>query len=420
LPPLPTSIPARSSQPNRVWLVTIGEPLIGDQEERAPLRTGQLAVTLRDAGWDVTWWTSDFDHLRKRAFTEAERGGAAATGIRMRWLSGRPYRGNISFARHWNHVEVARDFQAQARLEDPPAVIAASFPPIELAAAVTAYAAHNNARLLVDVRDLWPDVYWMAAPRVVRPLAQIATLPLKRSAARTMRAASALVAVSEGYLDWALRHAGRERGEADSVIPIFGQPRQSVPATRDGKAGKVVIAFVGSFGRSYDLETVIRAAALLQPEVAERLHIVIAGDGESATRLRTLAARVPHVTLPGWLNQAQAAQLLSSAHVGLAAYAPGALQSIPNKIVDYLSFGLPIVNSLPDECAALLQRSGAGWTYRAGDVAELCALLARLAGDPGAVAAATRQAQHLFANEFDPETSKARYAALLERLAGTR
>jgi hypothetical protein len=50
----------------RVWLITVGEPLPLDGPGERMLRTGILAAFLAARGHEVVWWSSSFDHVRKR------------------------------------------------------------------------------------------------------------------------------------------------------------------------------------------------------------------------------------------------------------------------------------------------------------------------------------------------------------------
>jgi glycosyltransferase involved in cell wall biosynthesis len=383
-----------------------------------------MATYLRDAGWRVTWWTSGFDHFRKTPFTTAERSTAAGIGVDIEWLDGVSYKRNVSFARMWNHRQIARVFSRRAPTLAPPDAIALAFPPIELADAVSRYAVERHIPLLVDVRDLWPDVFALAAPIFARPLARVLFRPAEITTRRTLRRADAIVGVSDAYLDWGLRHASRARGTYDRVIPIFGPPLRDRSATPSLIPGldprKNIFAFIGSFGRSYDLHTVIEAATLLSSDVRDCVQIVLAGDGETGAALQRRAAGLPHVLLPGWLGQDETTGLMSVASAGLAAYARGALQSLPNKIVDYFSFGLPIVNALEGECAALLAQTGAGWNYSPGDSAGLAALISELAGNPPAIKSAAVRAREVFLADFEPERSRRSYADLLAAVSSKR
>ena len=50
----------------RIWLVIAYEPLPKVHGNVRLLRYGMLANNLSAQGHRVTWWTSNFDHVRKR------------------------------------------------------------------------------------------------------------------------------------------------------------------------------------------------------------------------------------------------------------------------------------------------------------------------------------------------------------------
>ena len=98
--------------------------------------------------------------------------------------------------------------------------------------------------------------------------------------------------------------------------------------------------------------------------------------------VRKMAAGLHNVVLPGWINASQMAAAISLSQVGLAAYADDALQSLPNKVFEYMAGGLAVVSSLRGEVERLLAEHDCGVSYRAGDAESLAAQLAELAADP--------------------------------------
>jgi len=57
----------------KIWLVTIGEPVPVHEGVRDRLcRTGYFAHLLANHGHNVVWWTSTFDHFRKKHLFEAD------------------------------------------------------------------------------------------------------------------------------------------------------------------------------------------------------------------------------------------------------------------------------------------------------------------------------------------------------------
>jgi glycosyltransferase involved in cell wall biosynthesis len=187
--------------------------------------------------------------------------------------------------------------------------------------------------------------------------------------------------------------------------------RKGVDATRR------IFWFVGLFGRTYDLATVIEAIKSIPGAARSDAQFVFCGDGELGPEWRRLAAGVSEIVFTGWIDSAEIACLGGSAYCGLQAYAPNAPQGLANKLYEYLSFGLPILSSLAGENEALLENSGAGITYRAGD-RESCAEAIRHALEHPEWAAETRlRAASVFEQNFEAEAVYARAVRLIERIA---
>ena len=104
------------------------------------------------------------------------------------------------------------------------------------------------------------------------------------------------------------------------------------------------------------------------------------------------------------------------ASVGLAPYGWTALQSIPNKPLEYLAHGLALLSSLAGELAGIVAATGCGFTYAPGDVRTLKGHLARIAGDPGLRAGLRQRARATAAALFDPARVYADIAAHLEAI----
>jgi glycosyltransferase involved in cell wall biosynthesis len=98
--------------------------------------------------------------------------------------------------------------------------------------------------------------------------------------------------------------------------------------------------------------------------------------------------------------------LMQLASVGLAPYAssPSFIVSVPNKAIEYLCGGLPVVSSLKGSLAELLATHRCGVTYENGNAQELAALLTDLRAHPDKLAEMSQNARSLHESRFKAET----------------
>jgi len=405
----------------KVWIVTVGEPLPKYSPADRTWRSGYLARLLARRGHDVTWWVSSFDHFRKVQLEPDSRRVPLEDNLALQFLWGREYRRNVSLARFVNHRENAREFHRIAREYARPDVILCSFPTIELSLEAARFGRERGVPVALDIRDLWPDEMLDRVPRLARPLGRMLLAPLYSSARRALKDATALVAISQQFLDWGLGRSGRARGPLDRVIPMGYTGALDAVAVDDAVRAKVaalgvdprkrIFWFSGTFTGNLDLGTVIEAARLLASD--SDIQFVFCGSGERDAEWRAQARGMGNVIFTGWAVASELAHLSQIAWAGLGAYAPQARMSNPNKVFEYMSAGLPVLLSLGGETRALIEDNDAGAGYAAGDAASLAAVVRRLAHDPGLRDRQSASARRLFVERFAPETLYGSYADYL-------
>jgi len=92
--------------------------------------------------------------------------------------------------------------------------------------------------------------------------------------------------------------------------------------------------------------------------------------------------------------------------------------NLPNKPIEYLSAGLPIVSSLSGVLARLLSENHCGVTYEAGNPDSLAEALVRLYDDRGALEVTSRNALALYERSFVAERVYGEMIGYLSRIAG--
>jgi glycosyltransferase involved in cell wall biosynthesis len=406
--------------------VTIGEPLPLEPSARL-LRAGILAEYLRRRGHEVHWWTSTFDHARKRHHAMEDQTIFLQNGYALELLHSRAYDRNVSIARILNHREVARSFTSRAQEAQAPDLIVCSYPTIELSYACALYGQRNWVPVVLDVRDRWPDVIASLAPKVLRPAARLALRPMYQTARAACASATAIVGNTEAFVDYGLRLAGRPRSPLDRAFPFGYRPEAP---SREGilsaekfwdemgvrKDGDPVVCFFGTIGRQFDFSTIIRAARRLNRRLP--VKFVLCGTGDYLAHYTTEAADCDNVVFPGWIDAAKIWVLMRRSIAGIAPYVQGNFfeDNLTNKPIEYLSAGLPVLTSLSHGVLPqLLREHQCGFSY-AGDPQVLQEHVADLCCNPESRRAMVRNADQLFKSRYSADTVYEGMTRHLERV----
>lgn len=417
------------NEPLRVWIVTIGEPIpIGDEISDRLLRSGLLADVLAARGHQVVWWTSTFDHMRKRHRFTTDTSVYHKPNLEIRLVRGSGYRSNISLRRLIDQALLAKSWTRWARRDSPPALIVCSMPPIELAAATSRYGRHEGVPVLIDIRDLWPDAFVDVLPRNLRFVAGPLLAPWRLLLRRSLSTAAAITGTSNQYLAWAQNVCGRKPSDIDQVFPLGFQAAAVMPQEVEVAENrllaqgvdpqKTICWFVGAFGATYDLTTVIETARRIERDsLAPNVQFVLSGDGPSAPTLRREAAGLRNVVFTGWLDRVGLTAMANLASIGLAAYTPGAPQSLPNKLFEYLHAGLPVITSLGQESMQVLDEGRCGAAYQAGDQESLAGVITELARNPDKLNLMSTCATNIFNSRFRAEEIYEAMANFVENIA---
>jgi glycosyltransferase involved in cell wall biosynthesis len=427
-----TSPGAETGNQLTIWILQTGEPLHLDPGDPRPMRAMNLANALVDAGHSVVVWSSAFSHQDRRHRSRDVERTVISKNLEYRLVPSPGYARNISAARLWDHAMLALNLQRilQAEKQLPDACFV-GYPPIETAAVMVGWLKKKGVPTLLDVKDQWPTLFLDSIPLSLRSIGRIALSPYYASAKRAMRDATGISAMAESFLEWTLLFAGRARSPQDVVIPLTSPRKElaqaELTAAREWWAsrgvsddGKPRVCFIGSHTRSFDFAPIAGAAKRLNDEHID-CDLVIAGDGDRSNDWRKAAADLPNVRFPGWINAAQT-HVLSDLCIGFLAPYIGSddfERSVPNKVIDALSLGLPIITPLRGEVAELIESCAVGVRYGIDTDRSLYDCLALLATDRALQERMSRNALQLYEEHFSFQKVYGDAVAHLEKLAAS-
>jgi len=265
-------------------------------------------------------------------------------------------------------------------------VVVVTSPPLFPALAGAAVALIRRARLVLDLRDLWPDEIVAVGAAAEGSRAVKVMRALERWA---YRRSDKVACTTPAFMETvAGRGVPRERlmllpNGAD--LELFRPLARDNPVARElGLGDRFVVAYSGLLGLKHGLETLVEAADLLRDHA--EIAFLIQGDGpahgslEEMVRARgltnvTLAPARPIDDIPGVLAGADicATNLLPDEYLH---------KIIPVKLFEYMAMERPIVAAIHGEGARVVREAGAGIVVPPSDARAFADAVLELYRDP--------------------------------------
>lgn len=391
-----------------------------------------IAETLVERGHEVAWWSSTFNQVNRTDRFISDTMLQLQPRYRLWLLHSQGYSKNISLERIKYNRHAARAFERVSQAEQAPDIILCSMPTIENAVAATNYGRKHCVPVVLDCRDMWPDIILDRFPKWGQPLARQLLGSMYRNLSVAAQHATALTGITDDFVEWAVGYADRSRSSLDRAFPLAYSAK---PPSREalqragefwreqriGDDDEFVICFFGNISPRYELSDVIQAARILETQQFN-CRFIICGDGEALPQLKKDAEDLGNVVFPGWLGAPEIWSLMRSSHLGLVPY-PSSRDyriSIPNKAIEYLSAGLPIITSLSGTLHDVLETNACGARYSNGDAGELAKLVTDVAGSPRWHQQMAQNASQLFEREFVGEKVYGDMCDYLEMIAASQ
>lgn len=389
-------------------------------EVKGATRYVYLATLLHEHGYDVDFITSGFQHWEKRQ-RDVGHFDAGTDAYTIRFIEEPFYPKNMCPQRIWAHHVVAKRVSEYFDEHHDYDLIYCQIPPNDVAREIGKAAQKFNIPFVVDVNDLWPEAFRVALD--VPVLSDILFSPFYRQARAVYQMADAVVGTSDEYRERGLRDArsgipsetvyvGNQLCEFDAGVAAHA-------SQIDKPAGDIWVSYAGTLSACYDLETLVRAMALVQKTHPEA-KLQILGDGSERDNLKAAAhSSGAKVVFHGYLPYSQMAAWLSKSDITINSLVEKAAQSIVTKIGDYLAAGKPMVNtSCSKEFRAKVEADGFGVNVKPGDAEGMARVLIDLIEDSSRRAQMGEKARAIAEEQFDRPHSYLKTVRLIEGLIG--
>lgn len=407
-----------------VWILVLGEPLETDQNNNRLHRAGMLARKLVDSGHNVTFWSSNVDHIKKELRSKKTEVIQINENYKLILLAGRLYKKNISFARIAHNIDVTKEFNKLISSQDRPDIIVSHYPIIELTEAAINYAKKNKIPSIVDVRDFWPDIFYETLPSSISFIGDILFWSLKRKSLNIFKNASAITGISTQAIKWARLKNNQNIQETDKAFPLAYENLKNYKFKKDflmknnlDPLKDNIYCFFGNLSSRIELDTVAEASRIINSKNLVNVKLVICGSGEMHEPLMAIARNCPNLVLPGWIEKDEINTLLEVSKAGVLPY-PSSLdfiRSYPNKVGEYLSKNLPIISSVQGAMDELISKFNIGITYKNNSPQSLVETIQYIEDNEDVRKSMSENAGRCFTEMFDAENVYNDYISYIEK-----
>lgn len=338
----------------RLWVIKDTEPIDKTIKNTRMFRYSSLFFFLKKESYKVVFFASNFNHYSKQFKKNDVHEGLTNTEDVI-YLETNSYSNHVSFRRWLNQFHTAQDFKLKAQVTNIPDIILCSIPSIELAYEVAKFSIKNDIPLIIDVVDLWPDLFKDSVSKWKYLFLSPYVIFLRKRLNFIIKSCFSLTAITESYLSWAKKYNETSDNKISGVF-YLGHKKVNFQAKTSG----FNIIFVGSITRQFDFDKLISVSKLMSG-----VDINIVGDGDLLNYYKDQTIDSSRLYWHGWKNPQDLEELLNNASVAIMPYKnlPHFQKNITNKFSEYLAHGLPILTGVSGEMRDFLEHHECGEFY---------------------------------------------------------
>lgn len=385
-------------------------------------RTLYLFNLMKAKGYHATLLTGDFNHYAKKVrdvekfrleypdFNDIEIVHMPAYTKNVsfgRWKSGNVWAKNVY---NWLNKHYQNYDLVYANMPDIPTILK-----------IKDLCHDKGLKLIIDVRDLWPEVFRVLLKK--EWMYKIVTYPIKKRADRCYAAADELMAVSNEYLQRGLSVNNKAKNRTAVYIGAtfdrFYSGIEKYAPSIEKEEGETWVTYAGTLGSTYDLYTLLDAAAVIQQKGQKHIVFKILGQGPEGENLKNYASEknLKNVDFVGFVDYEKMAAYLSKSDMTINSVKRRASQSIINKVADYFAAGIPCLNgSLCQEMRQLIDNYQAGLNFEPEDVDSLVDAIIQIDSNKDKAKLCGENAKKLASEKFDRKVTYPQIVNLIDNV----
>ena len=175
--------------------------------------------------------------------------------------------------------------------------------------------------------------------------------------------------------------------------------------------------YITSWGSSYDAETLIKTAEILDKEVGQKIRIIATGSGDKKLSKIKDYRKLKNIIFTGFISSQKMDEYLNNAHIGLILMKGGITRYwIGNKIGEYISASLGIVNNVETEVAEVINTNCIGLNVPSNNPEATANALIKCLNSPEKTSNFMNNSNDLFDKSFNRFKNTKKYITYLKKL----
>lgn len=384
-----------------------------------PFRIGDICAALAARGHAVTVVTGEPNYPmgeRYEGYGRGEHRDEIVNGVRVhRCYTAPRKRGALRrFLNYYSFALSSRAYLARLR-EEFDVVFVNQLSPVMMAGGAIACAKKHGKKTVLYCLDLWPESLTAGGVKSGSAIYRF-FLGVSR---RIYRACDEILITSrsfEAYLKETI-------GLANTPITYLPQYAEALfddvpPAAAHEPPYRFL--FAGNIGDAQSVETIVKAARLLQDDARVRFDIV--GDGVALERCRKLADGLENIVFRGRQDVSQMPGFYAAADAALITLGknPALSRTLPGKVQSCMAAGRAVLGAIDGETPRVIRDADCGACAAAEDAEGLAAQIRAFADEPERFARCGANARRYNAAHFDQKTFIDGLEAALQRNAAER
>ena len=392
-------------------------------------RSNTLAEYLSARGHKVTRWRSSFSHQKKIQLSKDSL-KEKHDNYYHQYIKARSYSNHISISRILSHFDLARNFKNIALISEKPDIVHIANVPIELSYSVAKFCYKNQIPYIVDIRDLWPDIYADLIPKRFSKFKVIAKIIFNLIYGAKIyfifSNAKSITALTESFLEWGLKKIRRGKIYTDYIMPMSFdahvkdqtiKKQNNFSKKYNLKNNNIIISYVGNIGYQSEFNTIMKAAQILENK-DPNIIFTFSGTGPLLKNLEKKYSMLNNVRFTGWIDGDNLKNLLELSSLGLIIYKNDLnyVLNIPNKFPEYLSYGIPIACGTNGEMSNIVKKYNIGFTFDSDNHNEFIFKLKKFIKKNQAIDNASNEAIKIHKEYFLSSVNYPKYCDFIESL----